>query len=222
MRVRGLLFRDEDDALDYFVQRDIDEMTEIEFDEQSHTYKLNGAQVPSVTQIIKPLVKEGGSDETRDYKRQIGKALDAAISMNERNTLDIYGLDPAIVPFFDAWLKFKRESGFRVLLNQCIVYSKKLRFAGQLDLLGTRAEGPPVPDELLDTKCVWTMDPATAIQTAGYDLGLRESHGIKVKKRGGVQLLRDGTYRYYPYTDPLDEQVFKSCLSILSWKRLHP
>lgn len=193
---------------------------EITFDEALHEYRINGAKVPSVTEVLKPIVTAGGSDDTRDFKRQIGKALDAAITLNESDDLDVESLDPAVLPFFEAWLKFKAETGFRVLLNQVVVYSRKLRFAGTLDMLGTRIPGAVKPVELIDTKCVWTMDAATAIQTAGYAIAAAESHGIKVEKRGGVQLLRDGTYRYFPYSNPNDEHVFRSLLNINAWKAL--
>lgn len=200
-----------------------DRMDDVTFDEERHEYRIDGRLVPSVTQIIKPVQRElGGSEDTLDYKRQIGKALDSAITIHERGEeIDPDSLDAAVAPFFSAWLKFKAETGFRVLLNQPMVYSRKLRFAGTADLFGTRMPGTATPDELVDTKCVWTMDPATAIQTAGYSLAAIESLGIRVKKRGGLQLLRDGSYRYFPYTNPNDEQVFKACLSINAWKGLH-
>lgn len=194
---------------------------EVSFDPDRHEYRLNGAVVPSVTQILEPIRRElGGTAGVLEYKRSIGKALDLAIELHEKNDLDFATLDPAVVPFFEAWLAFKRDSGFRVLLNQFVVYSTKLRFAGTLDLLGTRGGGS-APDELLDTKCVWTIDPVTAIQTAGYSLGAFECAGIRVKKRGGVQLLRDGTYKFWSYTNPADESVFKACLLLNSWKVLN-
>jgi hypothetical protein len=216
---------DEDTAYDIWRQRQVDEEMDrpaIEFDEASHTYRLDGAVVPSVTQLLEPVRRElGGSESVLEYKRQIGKALDKTIELSERNDLDYSSIDEAVLPFFEAWLQFKKDSEFRVLLNQPVVYSRKLRFAGTLDILGTRHYTSSVPDELLDTKCVWTIDPATAIQTAGYALGARESLGINVKKRGGLQLLRDGKYKLFPYTNPADESVFKSCLTIHAWKGLH-
>lgn len=194
----------------------------IEFDESTHTYRLDGSVVPSVTQLLEPVRRElGGSESVLEYKRQIGKALDATIELSERNDLDYSTIDEAVLQFFEAWLQFKKDSEFRVLLNQPVVYSRKLRFAGTLDILGTRHYTSSVPDELLDTKCVWTIDPATAIQTAGYALAARESLGINVKKRGGLQLLRDGKYKLFPYSNPNDEQIFKSCLSIHAWKALN-
>ena len=195
-------------------------MSEIVFREEDHTYWLDGAQLPSVTSLLKPIVTAGGSEETRDFKRQIGKALDTAITLNERNDLDVDSLDEAVLPFFQAWLKFKAESGFRVLVNQLVVYSRKLRYAGTLDLLGTRNPGTATPDELIDTKCTWAIDPATGPQTAAYSMAAAESHGLKVKRRGAVQLLRDATYRYYQFSDLNDANVFRALLSIHSWKAL--
>ncbi len=206
---------------DYEYDRDMDRPA-IEFDEATHTYRLDGAVVPSVTAIIEPVRRElGGSESVLEYKRQIGKALDTAIELYERQDLDVDSLDPAVLPFLNGWLKFKQDSGFRVLLNQPVVYSRKFRFAGRPDLIGTRDASSMTPDELIDTKCVWTIDPATAIQTAGYCVAALESLGIRIKKRAGIQLLRDGSYKVHPYTNPNDETVFQSCRNVHAWLTAH-
>lgn len=194
----------------------------IQFIEESHTYLLDGNPVPSVTEIIKPMVDMSRVPrETLEYKRSLGKAVHKAIELYERQDLDVDTLDQEALPFFEAWIKFKQETGFRALLCEQVVWSAKLRYAGTLDILGTRDPVAMVADELLDAKCVWTMGSATGPQTAGYAIALQESHGIKVKKRGGLQLLRDGTYRFFPYTNPNDEHVFKACLSINAFLRFH-
>lgn len=223
MRSRGLLFRDVDDAYDYFVQRDIDERMEgITYDDGKHEYRIDGSVVPSVTQLLEPVRGEmGGTDSQREYKRQIGKALDAAIQLSERQELDYSTLAPEVLPFFEAWLAFKRDTGFRPMLLQTVVYSRKLRYAGTLDMLGTRVPDSLNPNELIDTKCTWAMEPATAIQTAGYAIAAHESHGIRVLKRAGLQLLRDGKYKYHPFNGQLDENVFKACLAIHTWRKLN-
>lgn len=223
MYCRGLPFRDEDEAYDYFVQREIDErMDGLAYNDELHEYRLDGNVVPSVTQVLEPVrLETGGSDAQREYKRQIGKALDAAIQLSERQDLDYSTLSPEVLPYFEAWLAFKRDTGFRPLLLQPKVYSRKLRFAGTLDLLGTRVPDSLNPDELIDTKCTWAMDQVTALQTAGYAIAALESLGIRTKKRAGLQLLRDGKYKYHPFNDPNDEHVFKACLSIHAWRRMH-
>lgn len=196
----------------------------IQFIEEGHVYLLDGNPVPSVTEIIKPLVDMSRvPQDVLEYKRSLGKAVHKAIELDESTEgLDYESLDQEALPFFSAWLRFKEESGFRALLCEQVVWSAKLRYAGTLDVLGTRTAGTTyTADELLDCKCVWTMGAATGPQTAGYALALHESHGIRVKKRGGVQLLRDGSYRYFPYGDLSDEQVFKACLSINAFLKVH-
>lgn len=192
---------------------------EIQFDEERHEYRINGALVPSVTTIIRPIQTHGGSEETREHKRQLGKAVDKAIELYEQDDLDVGSLDPEAVPFFEGWLKFKKDTGFQGCIMQPVVWSTRLRCAGKPDLLGTR-DGKAI-DELLDVKCTWAMDPATAIQTAGYTLLGAHSFGWKIKRRGAVQLSREGTYRFHIFDNPNDEQVFKACLSIFAWKALH-
>lgn len=193
----------------------------IQFIEDTHTYLLDGNPVPSVTEILKPLTDLSRvPQDTLEYKRSLGKAVHKAIELYERQDLDVDTLDKDAMPFFEAWLKFKAETGFRALLTEQVVWSAKLRYAGTLDILGTR-DGGVEPTELLDAKCVWTMGPATGPQTFGYALALQESHGIKVKKRGGLQLLRDGTFRFFPYNNPYDETAFKACLSINAFLRFH-
>lgn len=213
--------QDEDTAYDVWRQRQVDAETfpEIAFDEELHEYRINGAKVPSVTEVLKPIITVGGSEAVREHKRQLGKAVDKAIELYEQDDLDVESLDPEAVPFFEGWLKFRQDTGFRGVIMQPVVWSTRLRCAGKPDLLGNRGQ-TRVVDELLDVKCVWTIDPATAIQTAGYTLLGAESHGWKIKRRGSVQLLRDGKYSYHPYTNPNDEHVFKSLLNIHAWKAL--
>jgi len=61
----------EDELYDQAVQRELDDemLPEITFDEAEHAYYLNGARVPSVTEILKPIQTVGGSEEVRDFKR---------------------------------------------------------------------------------------------------------------------------------------------------------
>jgi hypothetical protein len=220
VRVRGIAFRDVDDAYDHFEQRELDDamLPEIAFDESTHTYTVDGRRFPSVTEVVGMLRPESSArEDVLEYKRKLGKAVHKAIELMEAGTLDPDSLDPAIVPFVDAWRKFKTETEFSVLHSEMIVVSKKLRVAGTLDLTGMRSKYI----ELLDLKAVWAMGDETAIQTAGYSILYEEMTGVKVDMRGGLQLLRDGTYRYHPYKDANDRNVFLACLSVHNWKALH-
>ena len=210
----------EDLRYDEWRQRKLDDemATEIIFDDPTHTYTVNGARFPSVTEVVGMLRPESGArHDVLEYKRQLGKAVHKAIELMEGGTLDVGSLDPAIVPFVGAWSKFKAETEFAVLHSEMIVYSKKLRVAGTLDLTGMRGD----LIELLDLKAVWEMGDETAIQTAGYSMLYEELTGVKVQRRGGLQLLRDGSYRYHPYKDGNDRNVFLACLTVHNWKANH-
>lgn len=220
MRVRGVQYRDEDDAYEHAVQSEIDNamFPEVIFNEAAHTYTVNGVRYPSVTEVVGMLRPESGArQDVIEYKRQIGKALHKAVELYEGNDLDPDSLDPVVAPYFEGWVKFKRDVGFEMLHSEMIVASTKLRVAGTLDLVGMRAK----LIELLDLKAVWTMGDETAIQTAGYSMLYEEMTGVKVDRRAGLQLLRDGTYRYHQYKDANDRNVFLACLSVHNWKALH-
>ena len=197
----------------------------VTFTEENHEYRMDGAVVPSVTEILQPL-----SDFSRvpmevlEYKRSLGKAVHKAIELWERQDLDIADLDPAALPYFDGWLKFKKESGFRAVKSELMVWSYQYRYAGPLDIIGHRGEtiGEVFScTELLDVKCVYSIAPETAIQTAAYETALTESAGLKVKKRGAVQLTPEGGFKYFPYRDKGDFNVFLSLLNIHNWRRNH-
>lgn len=221
MRVRGLKFKDEDEAFEHFRQREIDDM-DFTFDEETHTYKLGGMRVPSVTEIIAPLSDHSRvPQETLEYKRSLGKAVHKAIEYWENGVFDLYEHDPMILPYFEGWLKFKKESGFRAMWCEKPVASTKLRIAGTPDVGGSRSPTANIADELLDVKCVYAIDPATGVQLAGYDIIGRDfNKGWNIKTRGAVQLIGDGTFRYHLFNNPNDAHVFRACAAIYSWKAL--
>lgn len=217
---------DEDTAYDKWRQRQVDDemnapISRIQFIEEGHVYLLDGNPVPSVTEILKPLVDLSRvPPEQLEYKRSVGKAVHKAIELDAQDDLNFDTLDPGIVPFFEAWQKWKLDSRFSVQFTELLVWSAKFRYAGTLDLLGANAQLADC-SWLVDLKCVWTMGAATGPQTAGYAIATTESRGYTIRQRGGVQLLRDGTYRYFPYTNPNDEHVFKACLSINAFLKVH-
>lgn len=192
----------------------------LSFNEAAHEYRLGGQLVPSVTEIIAPLSDLSRVPrETLEYKRSLGKAVHKAIELWEGDAFDLYKHDPAVIPYFEGWLRFKRESGFRAVIVERPFGTAKLRFAGTPDVIGTRT-GPTL-DELLDVKCVHAIDPATGVQLGGYDLLLEdvEDPGIKIRRRGAVQLMPDGSFRYHEFKSRNDRIVFLSCLNLFNWKR---
>jgi len=185
-------------------------------EEETHTYTLGGHVLPSVSEIMRPIVSFDGIPEDVLTKARIrGKAIHKALEYYDQGDLDHAQLSPVIVPYVEAYEKFIRDTGFKPHYIEKIVWSSIYRYAGTLDRSGTLFDNHAV----IDLKAVHELNPATAIQTAAYDKGLCESEGEEKHKRYGLQLKKDGTYRLQEYTDPHDFQVFLSLLNIYYWRK---
>lgn len=192
-------------------------MSKFEFDQKTHTYRLEGKIIPNVTSLI----QEGGlldfSNVPKDrleYKKVLGLAVDYACDLWERDNLDETSIDHRIKPYFEAYRKFRELSGFEPDLEKCQVplYSKKWKFAGTNDLLGS-LDGKTV---IIDRKCTWAVYPAGGPQTYAYKILAEENYkGIKISKRFALKLNPVGNFddlKEHEFKDPNDEQDFKACL----------
>lgn len=112
------------------------------FDEASHTYTLSGFGValPSVTGILKA---EGFIDGRfyDEYSRDRGSLVHLATHYDDMGELDEVSLDPVIVPYVEAWRKFKRESGFVVEESEIPMVSLTHGYAGKPDTIGHFPKG---------------------------------------------------------------------------------
>lgn len=97
-----------------------------------------------------------------------------------------------------------------------VVRSEIHGFAGTLDRTGTLASGLLV---LLDLKCVASLDDATGLQLAGYEVALREQEPtIGPLARYALQLRPEGTYRLQRYESRQDVHDFLAAVRIARWR----
>jgi hypothetical protein len=191
----------------------------LQLDPVAHRYRLDGAEVPSVTQVLRGLYDFSDlRPGVLEHKRQIGEALHRAIELDLKDDLDISTLDPGLVGYFDGWTRFRRETRFEYLLSERQVASKKFRYAGTLDM-GGLIDGA---ESLIDGKTTAALHPAVALQTAAYlnaasEMGLIRSNA----RRYALRLKPDGTYVLDQHSDRNDFAVFLSCLSLHNWKNRH-
>lgn len=189
----------------------------VEFIESSHQYFVAGIEYPSVSTVLQMF-----TDLSRvpravlEHKRQIGRAVHAAIALGDE--LDLESLDPEVAPYYAGWVKFKAAVPGEVVAAEQIVYSKKHRCAGRLDINYLVAKNKTLWQ--IDAKCVDTMSPATALQTSGYQACWNEMHPDErqIRKRGGLQLLPNGEFKLYPYNNRNDFGVFLNALNIYRWR----
>lgn len=170
------------------------------FDADSHTYRLNGVTLPSVTTVIGgvwPELYEWCTEFARDRGSKVHQAIDEDL----RGTLVDWMLDAEVEGYVMAARRVLADLDLKVELFEERLYSSVYGYAGTLDVVGRRRSGRLQGSRvLLDWKCGepgW----ACGLQTAAYDAALQERHGIFVDERIGVRLFPDATYRITTYDD---------------------
>lgn len=188
-------------------------MAELHFDEAAHRYTLDGRELVSVTQVL----SDAGFIDGRWFNDEAawrGTYVHAAVQMHHAGELDESALEPATRPFFDAYLRFRAESGFTVLASEERVFDPALGYAGTLDL---RGQFPPWGESRTDVVDIKTgaIPPWVGYQTAAY---ARLVPGLR-RRRWALHLRDDGTYRLEPLTKVTDERVFLAALTVAQAKR---
>jgi len=189
------------------------------FDDSSHTYTLDGAVLPSVTQVLNDIFYTPGAEWFTEEARLRGSYVHAAIALDHEGALDDDTLDPALAPYVAAWRAFKRESDFRPLAWEQAVCDPARGYAGTYDVIGQMGDNPLVPPVLIDYK-TGTPPPYAALQTGAY-ARIAKSDRWPTLRRAELWLRPDGTYRFTLHTDRADERVFLSALEVFSWKKAH-
>lgn len=179
------------------------------FDPITHTFKINGVPVPSVTQALKAANIIDDRFYT-DEARERGIAVHAACHYLDEECLDWETVAPEIVPYVEAYQRFKDESGFVPALIEEPVFNAQYFYGGILDRTGL-LNGQAV---LLDLKS-GDPEPWANLQTAGYWGCLAQKHA-----RYTLRLYPEGKYKLSNvHADPNDFRVFLSAVSIAHWKR---
>jgi hypothetical protein len=149
------------------------------FNEETHTYTLDGRPVPSVTTVLGDLLPTWKAD---DWYLERGRAVHACAAFIGRD--EPFAHDEQIDGQVKAIERFYYEVDPTVLAVEQTVFSPLYQYAGTLDLLCTFNRRRTV----IDFK-------ASVTDTVLYQLGAyalaegRATHGM------GVEIRADGTYR---------------------------
>lgn len=183
------------------------------FDEEKHQFIVNGDQVwPSVTQT---LVDGGFIDRTwfTEYACNRGTLIHRIIQWHLEGCLDIDTIDPALLPYYAAWLKFEQDTGYQAIEIEKPRINEIWKFGGIPDNIGV-LNGHSI---ILDIKSGALM-PATQLQLAGY----RSLIGNPtVSKRFALQLTNAGKFKLTEFKDRDDHNIFHAALACFWWKRTH-
>lgn len=195
----------------------------ITFNAETHEYYNDGLKVPGVTRILKDVELTDLSMiplDILDRAQKFGTAGHRATELDDQDNLDMKSLDPTLLPYLEAWRKFKRDTGLKILSIEEHVFSKRYRYAGTLDrrvMIKNR-------HTVIELK-FGVLDPTSAIQLEAYKEAWNEGKPIKdkIKDRLVVQLREDGTSKLPPekYYQKSDFSVFLSALTLHNWRKRH-
>ena len=203
------------------------EMTDdvLTFDPEKHVHSLNGTYMSGVSGILKRagLVDLSGIPaQVLERARDFGTAVHLGCELLDKGTLDFKSLDPALVPYIEAWIKFKEDYGVEIIEIEQAVYSKTWWYAGTPDRIirckrfGT---GSGKVLTLPDIKSSSTIYPSMRLQTAAYAIAREEMTKEKIVQRCAVQLLKDGTYKLHPFLDEADRSCWIGAVQVSKFKR---
>lgn len=180
-----------------------------DFDAEQHRYTYRGLPLVSVTQALR---LAGLSTDPRFFapgSAERGTAVHLATQYDDEGTLDESTLDPVIMPYVEAWRKFKVEMGF-----QPIHIERRLARIGHPSFAGT-----------IDRVCMvggfrWILDiksgaeaDADPLQLAGYSILIPSC------RLANVYLADDGKYRYVRRKTSVDDHHdFIAAVRIAEWK----
>lgn len=182
----------------------------LEFDAATHTYRLGGVVVPSVTQVLNALGMTPTYPDVEFYRAR-GRAVHRATELFDSGKLKL--VDERLLGYLDSWKAFLYATKFIPTLIEHRVVSETFQYAGTIDRYGTIGGDPA----LVDIKS-GDIAPYAALQTAAYAHALAED-AIKVRRRLAVRLYEDGQPgRVKEYRDYGDQQQFLCALTVYKWK----
>lgn len=192
--------------------------SKIHFDEATHTYTLDGVELPSVTHIIRYLAVDKANNADPNMAmiaRERGSAVHEATVMYDYSGEIPDDFPAEYAPYLEAYVQFVRDykPGWELIEHQ--MGNKTLGFAGTLDRFGV------IDNEwcILDIKTSYKVDiPSLSAQlTAYHDLLLNEQferlENAKIRHLG-LQLMRTGKYRLYETDCEKGSDLFYSCRRI--------
>lgn len=186
----------------------------LQFDEAPHRYTFNGAPVPSVTQILRPITEHeyaGVDREVMARAAALGRAVHKLIELDIAATLDEDSITDALQPYLVQWRQFRDQSGFHAHFSEQRMHSSKYGYAGTMDLFGALNR----KFALIDLKRTVSVPRSAGPQTAAYLQMVREnSFDLPTNIDRFVLHLTPERWRLVPLTDPNDLRVFLAALTL--------
>lgn len=195
----------------------------IAFNPELHEYRVAGAVLPSVTQILGDTGVSVDFDELAGMshrlglaisdKRDLGHALHADAHAYDDGDLVWSTVDPRVRPYLDAWVTFRRDTGLVPLTRERRLFHPTLRYCGTLDGVFKHPDGRLI---LPDLKTGNPEDAGAQYQTAAYQLAFAVDHpDLSIAERWSIQLTPEHRtpYRITRYSDFRDFATWQAIVA---------
>lgn len=186
-----------------------------QFEASTHTYRLNGVVLPSVTQVLSILSDFSMVDPAYlAEKADLGEKVHQTLEYFDKGTLNESILHPVLAQYLEAWKKFLADTKFTPVETETAYVHHKYYYAGRIDRIGI-IDNTPV---LIDIKS-GVQYKTHALQTAAYAMLYNQNKSKKeqVKRRWAVYIRTDG-YKIEKHVNDADERVFLAALTIHNYK----
>lgn len=182
----------------------------IDFNPETHSYFVDGARVPSVTQILGEFFPFKGQGEAAERARNFGNAVHKAIELDLNNQLDYVTVHESIIPYLNQFNEAIKKLRYQRLSSpELRLYSKKHKFCGTIDFPG---------NVIVDIK-TGGKSPAHRLQIAAYRHLWNNNNPMDKIGKGAVLYLDGSEKTIIEPEQPQDFKTFLDCLNIYNWKR---
>ena len=142
-----------------------------------------------------------------------GQYVHKATELYDKNELDESTVDERITPYFNGYLKFRKDTGFEPIYIEQPLFHPQYFYAGKLDRIG------PIHDHhvLIDLKSGAKVK-VDELQGAAY-WELCRANNIPIKKVFDLYLRDDGNYSLVEIEKPkLLLPIFLAALKCVQWR----
>ncbi len=167
-------------------------LPELQFIDDTHTYLLNGAEIPSVTTLMRPMTTaEYGSVDEKTLENAANRGTAVHNSIENWLKFGFDDIDPDFQPYLDGfheWWDLRKPA---LVASETKTYHRLMGYGGTIDLLAV-IDGEL---NLIDFKTTYRLiEKNCRVQLEAYSQCLA-SHGIEVQKKRILHLSKDGKWK---------------------------
>lgn len=198
----------------------MNEMSLIEFKEDTHQYFVDGVEKIFPSKVLKELhlTKEYGAIDPAvvENASMRGSAVHKLLEYKTKGELDRYEIPEELGPYLEAHKRFLQETKFIPDPKACELklYSAHHDYCCTLDIVGV-LDGEIV---VIDYKTSSAHDKAVELQTAAQFIAYNEWHQMRpAMKRFSLQLRKNGKYTLRDHSD-VSAFLWLDALKLYRWK----